>query len=303
MNKIIISSLIFCMFSSCITKVYYSKTYEDPNYLKKEDFSSIDDYQVLEDNTQNEDHSNDSLKNNYIYNDYQTLDNYYDYSYSARIRRFHHPIYRMGYYGGLYTNYYWYSQNPYHCGISIYSGYNYYDPFYYPYYSWGYSGYYTQYPIFSNYHYGYYSGYNNYYNNDSYTNSYDNNSIYYGPRGSISSRKNTNRTVNNINGNLDNPAYNKFDRNITKTVNHISKEKTINRNTTKPTNNSSVNKNNYNKREISTKNSSTRNRVNTKNQSNSNRNYNNSRGNTIKTNGNRRNTGSGKVKRGVNPRR
>ena len=51
------------------------------------------------------------------------------------------------------------------------------------------------------------------------------------------------------------------------------------------------------------KSNSNRGIINTKTQTNSNRNYNNSRGNNIKTNGNRRSAGSGKVKRGVNPRR
>ena len=62
--------------------------------------------------------------NNY-YGDYYETDGHYDYSYSARIRRFHRPVWSIGYYGGLYTDYYWYSYNPYHCGMSIYYGYNY----------------------------------------------------------------------------------------------------------------------------------------------------------------------------------
>ena len=160
----------------------------------------------------------------YITNNYYNSDDYYDYAYSSRLRRFYSPSYYGGYYDPYYTNLYWYDYNPYSWGVSIYVGYNwwapswyYYDPFCYGYYSfhrpwypyshywpygygygwnnygWGYNhGYYNGY--WNGYWDGYYAGnwYGNnyYYNNPYYYNSYDNNS-YYGPRGTQSSNNNT----------------------------------------------------------------------------------------------------------------
>jgi len=51
-------------------------------------------------------------------------DDYYDYQYASRIRRFDNPIYGAGYYDNYYTNSYWYNQNPYMYGTSIYNSYN-----------------------------------------------------------------------------------------------------------------------------------------------------------------------------------
>jgi len=142
--------------------------------------------------------------NTYITNNYYDEDDYYDYAYTARIRRFHYPG-GWGYYDNYYTNSYWYDYNPYSWGVSIYMGYNWWGPGYYysghPYYSyWGYqpypypyytcnAGYYNGY--WNGYYQGYYNGlYGGCYNNPYYYNSYDfNTHYYYGPRGS--SGKNT----------------------------------------------------------------------------------------------------------------
>jgi len=75
-----------------------------------------------------------TIINNYYYYDY---DDYYDYYYTARIRRFHHPIIGCGYWCGYYVDYYYYYYDPFYCGISIYVSY----PFYrvwigYPWWSW-----------------------------------------------------------------------------------------------------------------------------------------------------------------------
>ena len=218
----IFSILSIILLSSCTT-VYYTKNYEDANYLTQDEFADYNDYESIEeveieeDNVVISDTSEDgSVVNNY-YGDYYKADDYYDFSYSARIRRFHRPIWSIGYYGGLYTDYYWYSYNPYHCGTSIYYGYNNYDSFYSPYYSWGYSPYYSYY---SSYYYGYnhhhhnHYGYQNYNNHVySYNNSYDANSYHYGPRGSLSSRANTNRSVKSVINSKNssiNSTYNKF---------------------------------------------------------------------------------------------
>ena len=162
--------------------------------------------------------TSDGSGNTYITNNYYNSDDYYDYAYSARLRRFYTPVYGYGYYDPFYTNSYWYDYNPVSWGVSIYLGYNwwapsyfYYSPFAYPswgfsfgwgypsygwgypyygygypypYYGYGYPGYGYGYPGHC-YGYGYGCGYGY---NPCYYNSYDHyNNIYYGPRGSVSS--------------------------------------------------------------------------------------------------------------------
>lgn len=148
-------------------------------------------------------------------------DDYYDYEYAARIKRFYNPVSGLGYYDNWYTNYGFYGAPNY--GSSIYMGYGNYSPYmgygyswgnpYYsygfglgtcwnsPYYSpyygnyWGYSPYYYPY-----YGYGYtpYSYYPYYGYNPYYYNSQDINSATYAPRGAHQGF-NSSRTVNNIN--------------------------------------------------------------------------------------------------------
>jgi len=127
-------------------------------------------------------------------------DDYYDYAYAARIRRFYNPYSYNSYYNDYYTNSYWYDPDPWNWGLSIYMGYNFwgggfsygYNPWYMdPYYGWGYSGYYGYgYPYYGYPYYGY-----GYYN-DCYYNSYDHNSSYYGHRGSVGVSGSTARTDN-----------------------------------------------------------------------------------------------------------
>lgn len=142
-------------------------------------------------------------------------DDYYDYSYASRIRRFQYSPF-SDYYNDYYTNRYWYDYNPAYWGSSIYNNwgfgmsyfmspfsfrwgmyspfYNYYDPFYYDPFYYGYSPF-----SLNSYWWGYNNGYyNGYYNGlygygnggggiygytGGYNNSLDKNSrIYYGPR-------------------------------------------------------------------------------------------------------------------------
>src|SRR6267378_3272857 len=65
-----------------------------------------------------DDKGNTYITNNY--NDHFNSDDYYDYEYAARLRRFHNPYSGYGYYDGYYTNSYWYSYNPFQWGVSIY---------------------------------------------------------------------------------------------------------------------------------------------------------------------------------------
>jgi hypothetical protein len=149
-------------------------------------------------------------------------DDYYDYQYASRLRRFSSPVYGLGYYDNYYTNYYWYNQNPYYYGTSIYTSYNWwgpsygcgpdygfgmsynygwgnpyygYSPYYYGYnpYNYGYNPYMGYNSYWQGYHNGYYSGWNGYpygygspNNGWGYYNSFDSNSGYskptYAPR-------------------------------------------------------------------------------------------------------------------------
>ncbi|MCB0397260.1 MAG: hypothetical protein KDD36_11430 [Flavobacteriales bacterium] len=160
--------------------------------------------------TYSDEKGNTYVTNNYYgdYNDYDA-DDYYDYAYAARIRRFHRHS-RWHYYDPYYTNTYWYDRSPGNWGVSIYCGYrwwrpyshttvyvSYGDPWYYSpgYYSWyGYSPYYNPYrwSYYNGYNNGYWNGYWNGYHdgynghgtnpNPYYYNSRDYTSHYYGPR-------------------------------------------------------------------------------------------------------------------------
>jgi hypothetical protein len=149
------------------------------------------------------------ITNNYYNGDNYTIndnDDYYDYEYASRIRRFNRPYYGFGYYDDCYTNYYWYNYDPYYWGTSIYVSYNWWYPrprFYWGWNSWTgwsagwawgygcapYGGYYG-YSYWNGYNHGYWNGYwNGYYDGlygsnyyPHYYNSLDNNSYYYGHR-------------------------------------------------------------------------------------------------------------------------
>lgn len=164
---------------------------EEPAYSKSETFNSPD--------------GNTYVNNNYYYG--YNSDDYYDYGYSARIRRFDYPWYYHGYYDDYFTNSYWYNYDPMCYGSSIYFGYNWlgphfglslgWDPFWYrPYYGmyggfgWGYPWYdpWCGWGGFGSYYNGYYNGYwGGYYSGiydpyGYYYNSHDINTHHYGPR-------------------------------------------------------------------------------------------------------------------------
>ena len=170
----LLSTFIFLLFlSSCITSTHVH--YSDPNYLASTEFSSYDDIvtEPIAEIYQTQD--TDTITDNY-YSEYDIADDYYDYSFSSRIRRFHRPMYSSSYYGGLYTDYYWYNNDPFYCGTSIYYGHNWNSP-YYSYYS--YSPYY-----YNNYNSYYAYGYNSHHHNTP-TITYSKNNRNSGHRGSI----------------------------------------------------------------------------------------------------------------------
>ena len=113
----------------------------------------------------NDQYTDPGTGNTYITNNYNS-DDYYDYAYAARLRRFHSNVYYDSYYSPYYTNSYWYDYNPYSFGNSIYMGYNWWYPSYGM--SWGYP-YYNRYSPWDSYYgwgnpygYGYGYGYGNY---------------------------------------------------------------------------------------------------------------------------------------------
>ncbi len=68
------------------------------------------------------------IVNNYYDVDYD-MDDYYDYMFASRIRRFHRPMPGFGYYDPFFTNMYWYNYDPFMFGNSIYSTYSFFNPF------------------------------------------------------------------------------------------------------------------------------------------------------------------------------
>jgi len=180
-NSFIIYFFIFFL-SSCIStnQVFFS----DPNYLSSDDFSSVE---RINDAYPEEDiNLVDTATNN---EEYYQSDDYYDFSYSSRIRRFHRPMMlNYGFYSGFYTDYYWYNPDPFYWGSSIYSGYgwdypyysfspfySYYSPFHYNYYSWNNYG-----------HHGHY-GHHDFHNHNNFYSNNINNNYTYGPRGNLNS--------------------------------------------------------------------------------------------------------------------
>ena len=99
---------------------------------------------------------------------------YYDNEYACRMRRFSGNNLGVGYYDSYYTNSYFYDQNPYHYGVSVYNGYNNYSPSYWNYaynpnYNWG-----GMNGIGNNYNWGYGNSFGSY----DYPSSYFNSSPY-----------------------------------------------------------------------------------------------------------------------------
>ena len=80
------------------------------------DYSSTSQYQ-------------DEQGTTYVTNNYYN-DDYYDYSYSSRLRRYYSPAIGYSYYDPYYTNSYYYDYYPSSWGVSIYSTYKWWGPSY-----------------------------------------------------------------------------------------------------------------------------------------------------------------------------
>jgi len=202
--------------------IYYSST---PTHLPEVVETTSEEILLEDDYFVEESHIDENTSYVYNYNDY------YDYSYSSRIRRFHYPN-RLGYYNSFYTNSYWYNYDPYYWGTSIYLGYNWWGGLYvgnrYNYWNhhshWGYGH--------NAYYNGYWNGYyDGYYYGDNYFNSYDATSYHYGPRiknvngGAVITSSNIGTTyqrkVNN--GKINNNNISKINNSTIQIKEHINK--------------------------------------------------------------------------------
>lgn len=110
-------------------------------------------------------------------------DDYYDYEYATRVKRFNNNISGLGYYDNYYTNSYWYNQNPYNYGVSVYNGYSWWGSSYNSYsynpsinfyssWGWGYGNQFNCYGGYNPYMSAYMQGYNNGFNNGMFGNYY-----------------------------------------------------------------------------------------------------------------------------------
>ena len=169
----------FFFLTSCITVNTTSTGFKDEIYYSEEDYVSNQNTltEIASEEYSNHESDDDSQAE---YVDEYSRDDYYDYGYSSRLRRFHSPYSGFGYYHNFYTNSYWYNYNFHNYGVSIYYGYDFWQPNYYSHHHYGH-GHYNNYHHLNNYY---------YYNNSHYAgvsyptyfNSYDNNSTYYGTR-------------------------------------------------------------------------------------------------------------------------
>jgi hypothetical protein len=151
MKSIVYSAIfVFAVFvSSCSTSNTAKKNTDDVYYNPKEaaqevykekssNNTSSANQNPIENYSQQGSSSNGSIandnsnqRNNQNNSNFES-DDYYDYSYSSRIRRFHNPnaVVASGYYDPWYTNMYYFDNNPFNFGTSIYTTYPFYSPAY-----------------------------------------------------------------------------------------------------------------------------------------------------------------------------
>jgi hypothetical protein len=195
---VVILNLGLVFFTSCVTqKTGATSTYSDDVYANpKED--RVIEARLAAEKKQAKDAAdkryNDSIAAvkqaqkekddaNPYYKDREfKYDDYYDYEYATRVKRFNNNINGLSYYDNYYTNSYWYNKNPYNYGVSVYNGYSWwgssynnysYNPSANFYNSWGW-GYGNQfgYNGYNPYMGAYTQGYNNGFNNGCYGNYY-----------------------------------------------------------------------------------------------------------------------------------
>lgn len=196
---VVISSIALAVLSSCATQKMGTSSYNDDVYANpKED--RIEEARLAAEKKQKQDaidkRYNDSIaavkkaqkdkddaNPNYKDREFK-YDDYYDYEYATRVKRFNNNINGLSYYDNYYTNSYWYNQNPYNYGVSVYNGYSWwgsnynnysYNPSvnFYNSWGWGYGNQFNScYNGYNPYMSAYSQGYNNGFNNGMYGNYY-----------------------------------------------------------------------------------------------------------------------------------
>jgi hypothetical protein len=234
MNRLIFSILFVSLVLASCSSLKKANGIDDDVYASPKEYRAEEARIALQKKQQEEarvKRYNDSINdlrnalmqkdaNNPYYQDREfSYDDYYDHEYATRLRRFDNPINGLGYYDNYYTNSYWYNQNPYNYGVSVYNGYgwwgnNYNNYSYNPsvmFYQnwgwgnnggwgnnlgwgnnggwgnnpgWGYNGYNPYNPYGNSYWLGYNQGYNNGYfngwNGYPYNNGFGNGNPYFG---------------------------------------------------------------------------------------------------------------------------
>ena len=236
---------------SCITINTTSTGFKDEIYYSAQDYVANENEETV---IQNESSSSDLDTEIDSESDEYQFDDYYDYGYASRIRRFHSPFVGFGYYNNYYTNSYWYNYNPYDYGVSIYYGYNFWSPAYYdPFYHHPFGFYHGFYPHYHAYHNHYGHHFAGGWSYPTYYNSFDKNSVYYGPRENFILQKTpesfANRYVTEKTNlpviNASKPLNNKGNKPTT--ISSFSNRKPVNINQTNiKNNNSKPSKNNFN---------------------------------------------------------
>jgi len=135
MKKILVPIAFFTLiFSSCKTsqlESYQDDIYANPSEEKKlAKLAAAEQAKKAAEEKQKQEEAALAQKakddaNPYYKDPQYNSDDYYDYKYASKIRRFSNPINGAGYYNNYYTNSYMYNQNPAMYGSSIYSSYNY----------------------------------------------------------------------------------------------------------------------------------------------------------------------------------
>jgi hypothetical protein len=141
---VIVFNLAVLLFASCASQkqgiAYVDDVYANPKEVREVEARIAAEKKQAQE--QADKRYNDSLalakkaekdkeESNPYYKDREfKYDDYYDYEYATRVKRFNNQIYGLSYYDNYYTNSYWYSQNPYNYGISVYNGYSWWGPTY-----------------------------------------------------------------------------------------------------------------------------------------------------------------------------
>lgn len=126
--------LIACTTQKPVTSVYNDDVYANPKEDRLEETRIAEANKKI--NDANNKRYNDSLARvkqiqkekddaNPYYKDREfKYDDYYDYEYATRVKRFNNQINGLSYYDNYYTNSYWYNQNALNYGVSVYNGYS-----------------------------------------------------------------------------------------------------------------------------------------------------------------------------------